>query len=162
MRNIIFNFIVGAEYFNPRPEAINHFVSIFAYHKESKTLHVDDTLIYIEASTWPFDLLWQPGSLIFNPSMIIGLNPNSDAPLQFYNWMIKMLNDWDVENLCTAHIGVKVGGAHTAIQELVNNSEKLFQGLSKLHDRSGLFSFLLKKFSETFGEFVDYLSMTLN
>lgn len=96
--------ILGAEYFNPRPEAINHFVSVFVYHSESKTLHVDDTLVYIKANTWPINLLLQPGSLIFHPSIIIGLNPDSEAPLQFYNWMNQMLEDWNFDNLCTAHV----------------------------------------------------------
>lgn len=149
---------VGAEYFNPRPEGINHFVSVFVYHSESKTLHVDDTLIYIEAATWPISLLLQSGSLIFHPSIIIGLNKNPEAPLQFYDWMKKMLRDWHMQNLCTAHIGVKVGGAHKAIQDLVNNTEKLFQGLSELHNRSKLFSILLTELSEPVGQFAEYLS----
>lgn len=150
--------ILGAEYFNPRPEAINHFVSVFVYHSKSKTLHVDDTLVYIEANTWPINLLLQPGSLIFHPSIIIGLNPDSEAPLQFYNWMNQLLKDWNFDNLCTAHVGVKMGGARHAVQELVKNSEKLFQGLSELHNRTSLVSFLRTDFLEPVGQFVEYLS----
>lgn len=153
---------LGAEYFNPRPESINHFVSVFVYHSESKTLHVDDTLIYIEDPTWPINLLFQPGSLIFHPSIIIGLHPTAEAPLQFYMWMNRILKDWDFDNLCTAHIGVKVGGAHAAVQELVNNSEKLFQGFSEFHKRSALFSYLLTEFSEPVGQLVEYLSTIIS
>lgn len=149
--------ILGAEYFNPLPEAINHFISVFVYHRGSKTLHVDDTLVYIETSPWPINILLQPGSLIFHPSLIIGLHPNADAPLQFYNWMNQMLKDWDFENLCTAHVGVKIGGAHAAVQALVKNSEILFQGLSEIH-HSVLFSHLITEFSKPIGRIVEYLS----
>ncbi|XP_037040281.1 uncharacterized protein LOC119077195 isoform X2 [Bradysia coprophila] len=152
----------GAEYYNPRPEAINHFVSVFVYHSKSKTLHVDDTLIYIETSIWPINLLLQPGSLIFHPSLIIGLKPDAEAPLQFHKWMNQILKDWNIENLCTAHVGVKVGGAQSAIQKLVNDSEVLFQGISELHSRSRLFSFLVDKFSEPFGQIVEYLSAIIS
>lgn len=153
--------ILGAEYYNPRPEALNHFVSVFVYHRESKTLHVDDTLVYIEAFTLPVGLLLQPGSLIFHPSLIIGLKPNSEAPMQFVNWMNQLLDDWDIDNLCTAHIGVKIGGAGSAIRKLVENSKILFQGLSELRDRSLLFSLVLSEFSEPVGKIVEYVSTLL-
>ncbi|XP_037040368.1 uncharacterized protein LOC119077304 [Bradysia coprophila] len=124
----------GAEYFDPQPEDTNHFVSIFVYHRNSKTLHVDDTLIYAEDPSWPVRLVFgvQAGSLKFHPSMADGgLYRTVEAPLQFRDWMKKLLDDWDFENLCTAHIGVKKGGAHDAVRELVNESEKLFEELSE-------------------------------
>lgn len=150
--------VIGAEYYNPRPEALNHFVSVFVYHRASKTLHVDDTLVYIEAPNWPITLLVQPGSLLFHPSMIIGLKPNSEAPILFFNWMNRILKDWDIQNLCTAHIGAKIGGAHTAIKKLVDNSEILFQGLSELRSHNSLILNFLDVFSEPVGQFVEYLS----
>lgn len=95
----------GAEYFNPQPESTNHFISVFVYHPASKTLHVDDTLLYGK------------GSVIFPPSMMIdGLYPTAEAPLQFRDWMKQMLNDWNFDNLCAAHMGLKAGGAHAAVQ----------------------------------------------
>lgn len=60
-----------------------------------------------------------------------GLYPTVEAPLQFRDWMNKLLDDWDFDNLCTAHIGVKMGDAHTALKDLVNQSEKVFQELSE-------------------------------
>lgn len=126
--------VSGAEYFDPQPEDTNHFVSIFVYHRASRTLHVDDTLIYAEDPSWPIRLFFgiEAGSLIFHPSMTNGgLHRTVEAPLQFRDWMKKMLEDWDFDNLCTAHIGVKNGGAHAAVSDLVNQSEKLFQELSE-------------------------------
>lgn len=60
-----------------------------------------------------------------------GLYRTVEAPLQFRDWMKQLLDDWDFDNLCTAHIGIKMGGAHDAVRELVNQSEKLFQELSE-------------------------------
>ncbi|CAF3965228.1 unnamed protein product, partial [Rotaria sp. Silwood1] len=34
----------GAEFVNPQPESRNHFISVFVYHRASRTLHVDDTI----------------------------------------------------------------------------------------------------------------------
>lgn len=137
-------------------------MSVFVFHRNSKTLHLDDTLIYIENPTWPINLLLQSDSLIFHPSIIIGLQPNAEAPLQFYDWMNKILEDWDFQNLCTAHIGAKIGGAHTAVHKLVKNTEKLFQGLSELHNRTTLFSSLIAEFSEPVGQLVEFLSTIIS
>lgn len=137
-------------------------MSVFVYHRDSKTLHVDDTLIYVENLTWPINILLQPGTLIFHPSIFIGLYPNAEAPLQFLDWMKQILKDWELENLCTAHIGAKVGNAHMAVQELVTNSETLFQGLSELHNHTTLFSTLITEFSEPVGQLVEFLSSIIS
>lgn len=97
-------------------------------------MHVDDTLIYAEAPSWPVRMVMgvQAGTLKFHPSMGNGgLYRTVEAPLQFRDWMKKLLEDWDFDNLCTAHIGVKMGGAHDAVRDLVDQSETLFQELSE-------------------------------
>lgn len=74
----------------------------------------------------------EAGSLIFHPVIDKGgLYKTAEAPLQFRDWMKKLLEDWDFDNLCTAHIGVKAGGAHEAVRDLVNKSEKFFEDLSE-------------------------------
>jgi hypothetical protein len=42
-----------------------------------------------------------------------------------------MLNDWPFDNICCAHSGVKIGGAHEQVVLLVNTAERLFNKLSK-------------------------------
>lgn len=44
--------------------------------------------------------------------------------------MKQMLNDWPFDNICCAHSGVKIGGAHEQVVQLVVNAEPLFQKLS--------------------------------
>lgn len=74
----------------------------------------------------------QAGSLIFHPSMSDGgLYQTAEAPLQFKEWMLSLLEDWDFDNLFTAHIGIKMGNAHAAVKDLVTKSEKVFQELSE-------------------------------
>lgn len=125
--------VLGAEYVDPQPEKSNHFVSVFVYHRDSKTLHVDDTLMYGEDPGMLLRLFGlKAGSTMFHPSIKDhGLYPTVEAPFEFRDWMNKLLKDWDFDNLCTAHIGVKAGGVHAAVEELVKNSEKFFEDLSE-------------------------------
>lgn len=70
--------------------------------------------------------------MAFHPAIkSSGLYPTLEAPLEFRNWMKMMLKDWPFDNLCCAHSGVRKGGAHEQVSELVNNAESLFQKLSE-------------------------------
>jgi len=143
----------GAEYVNPQPEKSNHFVSVFVHHRDSKTLHVDDTLMYAENPGILFRLFGlKAHSTMFHPSIKDhGLYPTAEAPLEFRDWMNQMLKDWNFDNLCTAHIGVKAGGAHAAVVELMQKSEKFFEDLSERNK---------KKIPPTVGKQSDWVSGT--
>ena len=70
--------------------------------------------------------------MAFHPSIKgPGLHPTPEAPLEFRNWMKTILNDWPFDNICCAHNGVKIGGAHEQVGELVNLAEPLFNKLSE-------------------------------
>lgn len=74
--------------------------------------------------------------MAFHPSIATtGLYPTSEAPYLFREWMRKILCDWPFENLCTAHIGVKLGGAYLDVVTLLNNTEPLFTQLSRKHKK---------------------------
>jgi len=60
-----------------------------------------------------------------------GLYPTAEAPYEFRDWMKKMLNDWPFDNICCAHSGVRIGGAHEQVVQLVDNAEPLFNKLSE-------------------------------
>ncbi|CAM2699015.1 unnamed protein product [Rotaria socialis] len=123
----------GAEFINPQPESTNHFISVFVYHPASRTLHVDDTIMYAEKPGFLLKLFgYKDGAVAFHPSIkSSGLYPTSDAPYLFRDWMRNMLRDWPFENICCAHIGVKMGGAHADVTTLLNNAEPLFAKLSE-------------------------------
>jgi len=123
----------GGEFVNPVPESSNHFSSVFVFHKPSRTLHVDDTIMYGEDPGFFVKLAGlKKGHFAFHPAMkSSGLYPTAEAPFVFRDWMKKMLTDWDFDNICTAHIGSKIGGAHAAVVDLTNDAEKLFEKLSE-------------------------------
>ncbi|CAF1066866.1 unnamed protein product [Adineta steineri] len=122
----------GAEFINPQPESSNHFISVFVYHLSSKTLHVNDTIIYADKPNFLFRLFgYKHGKMVFHPSIkTVGLHPTEDSPYLFRDWMRSMLHDWPFENICCAHMGVKIGGAHDDVVTLLNESESLFKKLS--------------------------------
>ena len=115
------------------PESNNHFSSVFVYHRSSRTLHVDDTIIYGDHPGFLLKLVgFKHGSMAFQPSIKgPGLYPTAEAPFDFRDWMKTLLNDWTFDNICCAHSGVKIGGAHEQVTQLVSNAEPLFQKLSE-------------------------------
>lgn len=117
---------------NPQPESSNHFVSVFVYHPQSRTLHVDDTIMYTEKPGFLLKLFgYKDGAMAFHPSIkSSALYPTSDAPYLFRDWMRKILRDWPFENICCAHLGVKMGGAHADVATLLDYAEPLFAKLS--------------------------------
>ncbi|CAF1486205.1 unnamed protein product [Rotaria sordida] len=123
----------GAEFINPQPESTNHFVSVFVYHTASQTLHVNDTIMYAEKPGFLLKLFGcKDGAIAFHPSIkTSGLYSTRDAPYLFRDWMHHLLYDWPFENMCCAHIGVKLGGAYTDVVTLLHNSEPLFAELSE-------------------------------
>uniref|UniRef100_A0AC34F7D6 Uncharacterized protein n=1 Tax=Panagrolaimus sp. ES5 TaxID=591445 RepID=A0AC34F7D6_9BILA len=75
---------------------------------------------------------YKSGTFAFHPSMKDdGLHPTAAAPYLFRDWMKNMLKDWKFDNICTAHIGVKLGGAHAEVTTLLEKAEPLFAKLSE-------------------------------
>lgn len=92
-----------------------HFSSVLAWHPASKTIHVDDTLMYIR---WPLPLrlLGHKDSVRFHPTLSKVLRPEAGSGHAFAEWATGLANRWrDAENLCAAHVsallGTKNGGA---------------------------------------------------
>jgi hypothetical protein len=125
--------IVGAEFINPQPESSNRFISVFMYHRLSRTLHVDDTIMYTDKLAFLLKLFGYPhGVMTFHPSIKgHGLHPTAEAPYLFRDWMRNMLHDWPFDNICCAHMGMKIGEAHAQVAELLDNAEPLFVKLSE-------------------------------
>jgi len=128
----------GAEFNSPQPESTNHFNSVWVYHRPSGTLHIDDTVFYFD-----------------NPSLILkiggkkhddmefhncmsgpGLYPTPDAPKIFKKWVQDILNDWDFNNMCIAHIGNKIGGAKERLRQTLENAEPIFKKLEKQNENN--------------------------
>eukprot|EP01118_Nematostelium_gracile_P010594 TRINITY_DN3673_c0_g1_i1.p1 TRINITY_DN3673_c0_g1~~TRINITY_DN3673_c0_g1_i1.p1 ORF type:complete len:300 (-),score=77.51 TRINITY_DN3673_c0_g1_i1:89-922(-) len=129
-----FRIPAGAEFVNPLPEKTNHFICVFAFHKESKTLHVDDTIMFSEDPGFLLKAAGlKKGSMSFHPSIKgPGLLHDPDAPFHFRDWLKQVINDWDFDNIVTAHVGNKIGGAKAQLIQTLDNAAPLFQ---KLHEK---------------------------
>jgi hypothetical protein len=125
--------VQGAEFVQPLPESSNHLSSVFVYHRPSRTVHIDDTIMFSSKGNLLLKLLiYRNGNMDFHPSIRnVGLYPSSDGPLMFRDWMRQLLHDWPLENMCCAHTGVKRGNAHAALTVLVDRYDTLFVRMSE-------------------------------
>ena len=90
----------GSEFENPVED--NHFVGVFVLHQGSKTLFIDDTLMYYTNLGCFLRCLLRSNSLDFHPSLYSnGLSPTSEAPLLFLEWIRKLNAEWEFDNICT-------------------------------------------------------------
>ncbi len=72
-----------------------HFSSVLVYHGASKTIHVDDTLMFMR---FP----WRRVS--FHPTLRLALEKRAGAAADFHAWAEQIAAQWrDAENLCAAH-----------------------------------------------------------
>jgi len=72
-----------------------HFSSVLAYHRASKTIHADDTLMYMR-----FPLR----RVSFHPTLSQALEKREGAAADFRAWATDLAENWrDAENLCAAH-----------------------------------------------------------
>lgn len=122
---ISFRICKGAEFVNPAPD--NHFSSVIAFHKESATIHVDDTLMY-----WsnPNFLLRLAGLASNSLTFHLTINSNLMDPLAFKAWIQSLLDDWEFDNICAAHTGNRIGGGKKLLAQLLLDSEAKFQKLA--------------------------------
>lgn len=83
-----------------------HFASILALHRVSGTIHVDDTLVYLDKG-FPISLLPMNRRLDFHPTLATGLEPRAGAADAFRAWAIGLGSDWaDARRIAAAHDGV--------------------------------------------------------
>lgn len=124
----------GTEFVDP-PES-NHFASMFVYHRASKTLHVDDTVMFMENPGCLLRCLGFPqDSMNFHVTLKWnGLNPTANAGYQFKNFIQrKVIDAWDFDNIVTAHAGNMIGGAKAKLQATLDAAEPIFEAHAKKH-----------------------------
>jgi hypothetical protein len=80
-----------------------HFSSVLVYHPASRTIHVDDTLMYIRLPLlMRFFGLSNPVS--FHPTLAKVLEKRKGAVHDFRIWANQLVDNWkNAENLCAAH-----------------------------------------------------------
>eukprot|EP01127_Copromyxa_protea_P004300 TRINITY_DN1417_c0_g1_i2.p2 TRINITY_DN1417_c0_g1~~TRINITY_DN1417_c0_g1_i2.p2 ORF type:complete len:293 (-),score=40.24 TRINITY_DN1417_c0_g1_i2:1203-2081(-) len=123
----------GAEWERPVPESTNHFNCCWVYSPAAKTVHVDDTFNYVADPPFIARIVGlSKDQLSFHPSMHgPGLHHTEQAPYEFKAWLEQVLNDWDFDNMCCAHVENKIGGAHAAVKQALLEAEPTLEKLSK-------------------------------
>jgi hypothetical protein len=124
----------GAEFNNPVES--NHFSSVFVFHKESRTIHDDDTLMYFDPRNSSCCLRLAgvtPQKLHFHPSLATGgLYKFQESAAFFKAWVLKLINDWDFDNICTAHSGILIGNGRKILRQTLRRYENQFQRMSRI------------------------------
>jgi hypothetical protein len=92
--SIDFSVPAGVDFISPDPNL--HFSSVVARHRASKTIHVDDTLMFVS--------LPLVGGVSFHPTLGKVLHKRPGAVDEFRAWVEMIVQEWgDTQNLCAAH-----------------------------------------------------------
>lgn len=90
-----------------------HCSSVLAYHKASKTIHVDDTLMYLKFPSI-IGVIKKP-EVSFHLTLPQTLEKRPGAAADFRHWVMQLCEQWkDAENLCAAHSATLLGDKHTS------------------------------------------------
>lgn len=88
-----------------------HFSSVLALHKASGTLHVDDTLMYLQLPG-RLKAVTEKGALRFHITLAKALEPRAGAAQDFRQWATDLAARWHGnENLCAAHSATLLNAA---------------------------------------------------
>jgi len=131
----------GAEFVAPVPESFNHFSCVWVYCPEARTIHVDDCINYFETQSGGVTasllrISGKKGGMEFHMALKgPGLHPTTEAPVLFKKWVQNILQDWDFDNACCAHLGNKIGGAHKLLAETLQNTQPILNKLVKTNSK---------------------------
>lgn len=98
-----------------------HFSSVLAYHRASRTIHVDDTFMYVKlpkAAT----RFGRSDVVSLHPTLAFALQRRAGAATDFRRWGDELVGRWaDAENLCAAHVAPLLGASNPgpSIQERI-------------------------------------------
>jgi hypothetical protein len=114
-----------------------HFSSVLAYHRASKTLHVDDTLMYIRLPSL-MRFFGLGDALSFHLTLSKALEKRAGAAREFRDWAVEMAERWhDMENLCAAHTATFItqGGDESPLHDRIIRALDKVQGTLDSHER---------------------------
>ncbi len=101
-----------------------HFSSVLVFHLSSKTIHVDDTLVFSELPE-VMGLVGYRNVLSFHPTLLMALQKRQEAAEEFETWARGLADQWcEAENLVAAHTAPLIGKESTgpSIQTRIMNA----------------------------------------
>lgn len=85
-----------------------HFASVMLFHRNSRTIHVDDTLMFMRLPL-AMRILGMADYLSFHPTLGNALEKRAGAAQAFREWAEALAEQWQgAENLCAAHTATLV------------------------------------------------------
>lgn len=121
----------GADFDAPAEE--NHFSSVLVFHAPSKTIHVDDTIMFFEKPGFVLRCAGKADGTMEFWDLKKGLQKTEQGPLAFKSWVEQLLKDWDFDNIVTAHTGNKIGGAKAQLVETLKTATPFLEKQSQKH-----------------------------
>jgi len=90
-----------------------HFSSVMAMHRASKTIHVDDTVMYVRLPGL-LRFFGLRDAMSFHPTLAKVLERRAGAVKDFRQWAAELIEQWgDAENLCAAHTATLLADRNT-------------------------------------------------
>ncbi len=116
-----------------------HFSSVLAYHLSSKTIHSDDTLMYLQLPGLLGRL--RPPAVKFHLTLAKTLEKRPGAAQDFRDWATGLATQWgEAKNLCAAHSAVLRGDDDadaTLPEQIMAALENVGPTLTKHENRFG-------------------------
>ncbi len=114
-----------------------HFSSVLAYHPASKTIHVDDTLMYVKLPR-AAGMIGVQNPLVFHPTLAMALLRQPGAARAFREWALTLADNWSgALNLCAAHTGnlLEQGDDSESIAHRIEQALHKVERLLDRHER---------------------------
>lgn len=116
-----------------------HFSSVLAYHRASKTIHSDDTLMFM-VLPGVLGKMKKP-EVTFHMTLGMTLEKRAGAVKDFRDWATQLANQWqDAENLCAAHSAsllARSNASATVAQRILTALNKVDKTLNKHEAKFG-------------------------
>ncbi len=116
-----------------------HFSSVLVLHRASKTIHVDDTLMYLRLPKVA-RLLGRTDSMTFHPTLAKALEKRTGAARDFRSWAEGLAEGWsDARNLCAAHTAAltaennRGASIHDRILEALDKTSRTLKAHQQKH-----------------------------
>jgi len=117
-----------------------HFSSVLVMHRESKTIHVDDTLMFVRLPVL-MRFFGLKNAMSFHPTLSKVLEKRPGAANEFSEWAEELADKWhDVENLCAAHTAALLASDNdnSSIHDrMINALEKVRKTLTAHEQKHG-------------------------
>lgn len=114
-----------------------HFSSVLVKHRASKTIHVDDTVMYVRLPKVA-RVLGHADLTRFHPTLSQALEKRAGAAADFRRWAQELADTWrEAQNLCAAHTAALLAAKNRgpSIRERLLHALEKTEGTLRSHEK---------------------------